>query len=125
MELKDYTIEELEAEIKRRKKEARAKLPKPEIQYAYIKGTIRNVRGRSYLTSEYYVDVDAEYLPLLSGSAKQTFKSNEISLLKGNFNKDTAPKKGDRVLIRSRITRDNPTGWGMWFNPFICQVLEE
>lgn len=125
MELKDYTIEELKAEIKRRKKEERANRPKPEPQFVYAKATVTEVRGRTFTNAEYYVDVDPEYLEQMSGVARRELKNNNVKLIRAKFSKKTAPKEGDRVLIKSKITQDNPTGWGTWFKPYICEVLGE
>lgn len=125
MELKDYTTEELESEIKRRKKEERANRPKRETQYVYAKGTIRKIYGRKYSDWEYYVDIDEEDQTPMSKDAIYHFKHREVKLDKKKFSKKTAPDIGDRVLIQSKITRDNPTGWGVWFNPRIIKVLED
>ena len=104
MELKDYTTEELRAELKRRRtqaiKEAKKQIPEYK-EFTAIVERVKNSWGNVNLYR--YIIMDAK--PHNSEIKSELFANiswKEFSLQKNTFNKATVPKIGDKVLLRYR-----------------------
>lgn len=101
MELKDYTTEELREELKRRRiqalKETKKSMPIYKEFTAIVKSVsdgCNNVNGRVYNVIDaepYNCEIDINFIN--RSWNRYTLKSN-------TFNKSTAPRKGDKVLLR-------------------------
>lgn len=125
MELKDYTIEELEAEIKRRKKEARAAYVRPPREYAYITATVVDMFGKGNIMNwDYRLQIDEECKSQVTENFLFHARYRDFKLISGAFNKKTAPQIGDRVRLKSAKTKTDPTGFGSFSDPKICEKLE-
>lgn len=102
MELKDYTTEELRAELKRRRikamKEAKKQLP----TYKEFTATVERVQNSwGNINAYMYSITDAN--PHNNEIKSELFTNiswRDFSLQKNTFNKETAPKVGDKVLLR-------------------------
>lgn len=110
MELKDYTTIQLLDELKRRFKienPTERKAPaKPE--YAIIKGTIvRVAKPREAFSSwVFFVRFDEEDAKKFNQPVDND--GVKVALYPGKFKKDYAPKEGDRVIVRDRLTKASP-----------------
>ena len=104
MELKDYTTEELRAELKRRRVQAMKEAKKQAPAYKEFVATIKELYNSRTNVNGYVSSVtDAE--PHNSDIKQGLF--NNISwkgfgLQKNTFNKANSPKIGDKVLLRYR-----------------------
>ena len=126
MELKDFTIEELQAEIKRRKKEmAAANRKKRVYEYGYVSATVVAVDGDRFTRQTYRLEIDEESKAAVTENFLSHVRHHRFKLLTGAFRKDDAPKLGDRVLLKSLKTKYNPTGYSLHSDPKICKVLED
>lgn len=102
MELKDYTTEELREELKRRRmqaiKEAKRELPK----YKEFTAIIKELHN-SWGSVNRYVYSITDANPHNSEIKPELFTNirwRNFSLQNNTFNKATAPKSGDKVLLR-------------------------
>ena len=126
MELKDYTIEELQDEIKRRQKEnRRSYIMSSTPEYSYITAKVIGMSATTFSNCKYHVTVSSESKQQLTPLQIHTIETNYIPLLSGVFKKHNAPKIGDEVIIRARKTKYNPTGWDDLKAIRICEVLED
>lgn len=120
MELSEYSTEELQAELHRRKKEARKKTlaAKKNIErYAYVKAEIVYVSPHPYTKRTWEAKILDDWV------GKNWTKRREFCLLRNNFSKDTSPRLGDIVKIKSLKTKMDPTGFGLFSRPYIIEVI--
>jgi hypothetical protein len=121
MGLKDYTIEELQAEIKRRKSAEKKEKPAPKKkEYAELTGEVtyisKPVRGNK--VKDYSFKVKFNDDELFSFKMVQSYQNNfEYYAVDKNIIKsvDELPAVGDKVVVRSCITNFFPpfsgTNW--------------
>lgn len=126
MGLKDYTTEELKAEITRRKREARRLLSMSrshKAEYAYATATITWVSNDPYIRKRFkgVVNNDSDCGEINS----HWLRESELHIIRANFTKDTAPKVGDTVRVKSRKTRRSPYGFSSCFSaPHIVEIIK-
>lgn len=129
MTLQDYTTDELRAELKRRAVEARKAANTDrdrKHKYLYAEGTVINVHntsgGRRLPFSDwtFKVHIDDEY------AAKLNIQTWNIDIYhtvnRAKFKKSTAPKEGDRVRLKCRVTKNFPR-WNMVHQPMIDEII--
>lgn len=125
MSLKDYTIEELKAELQVRYAEER-KIRNAnrdnKAKYAYATGIVTWVSEHPFSRRDFIVRIEQEYVEKYNITTH--YNEYRIKLLYHCFNKDTAPRVGDTVRIRSRITKACPNGFGLFNAPYICEVIK-
>lgn len=108
MKLEDYTTEQLRAELARRNKLARENARKEganKPKYIVTDGVVKRVlndKGPFY-RKKWEVEVSEEFAN--EHGIKQVLT---YALLGGAFTKDTAPKVGDKVVLRCRLTKARP-----------------
>lgn len=126
MDLKDYTTEELRAELKRRRvqamKEAKKQIPAYKEFTATVKGlhnSWANINGYVYSVT----DVEAH-----NSDIKQELLNSIMlkgfSLQANTFNKETAPKIGDKVLLRYKRHKTQKVEIFDFTKAKIVEVLE-
>lgn len=110
MELRDYTTEQLKAELKRRTDEERQRKRAMGIRvpnYEYARGKVVSVSNSGAFTSWCWkveiCDEDMKRLGIAS-----VHKRSSYTILIKEFTKATAPQTGDIVLLRKRITKNSP-----------------
>lgn len=122
MKIEDFTTEELRAELKRRDKEARRQRALERklkgIEYAYAEARIRYVSQDPWCRRKFNI----EFLDKELG--KHVSPYSDIPIDRKVFNKQTSPRKGDIVKVRCRKTNSNPTGFGLWCHPCICEMIK-
>lgn len=125
MELKDYTTEQLKAELKRRATEERRLRStgrSHKAEYAYAIALITQVSDDVYSQRLFYGKV-------LTFDEKESInprwmRESLFMIVRANFKKDTAPKVNDIVRVKSRKTRICPNGFGNCFTtPYIIEVI--
>lgn len=79
--------------------------------YEYKEGVIEKFYGQSLIYREYYCKVEGE-----------TY-TQSMKVLGGVFNKSTAPRVGDTVKIRCRMTKASGMRW-WWHNAKICEIVK-
>ena len=106
MELKDYTTIELLDELRRRAKEAPRQPIVPE--YEYVTGKVISIinSDKGFTRWRYVVEISDE--DVKKHSCFNSMPKWRFELYSGKFKKDTAPKVGDIVRIRCRITKALP-----------------
>lgn len=122
-ELKDYTTKELKEELKRRSKEERLKrlsVPR-KTEYAYATAVVGHINKYASFNRKYSVKISEEDV--------QTYNISEYRVTMDvardvSINVADAPKIGDVVKLRGRKTKSNPTGFGCFANPVICEVIK-
>ena len=93
MELCDYTTEELRAELIRRRKKPTKHIP----EYVEFEGIVENIcKGRGIYSNSYVISGSH---PLFQD------RKREFNLKQPLFKVDTAPKVGDKVLLRYKKTK--------------------
>ena len=121
-ELKDYTTEELKAELKRRKiEEGREKLKNRKTEYAYVTATVKHIYKHALFNKKYLVEINKD--DLTTSCAYKFNYGVEVSIDK-KIKAADRPNVDDTVKLRSRITKDNPTGFGCFAHPKICEVIK-
>lgn len=129
MELKDYTTEQLKDEINRRKREERqlrSSGRSHKAEYAYAKAVITYVSKDRWLRREFRAKILDEDMAHMDESIRYRYRYRDdmhMHILRANFTKDTAPKVGDIVRVRSRKTKHNPNGFGLFSTPYIFEVI--
>ena len=113
-ELKDYTIEELKAEIKRRQEQKPSKRAgRPKAEYAELTGVVTHVSmpsvGCKAIDYHFRVKFNDEELKAVP---RTTDLQNNFEYYHANssIKRNNLPKEGDKVIVRSR-TND-------FFKPF-------
>lgn len=123
MELQDYTDEQLREELKRRAKEKRAATRKERgtgTDYAYAMATITWMSEGPFIRRQYEATLtDEEWERLKVNINHKTFQIRSMS----GFNKSTAPKVGDLVLLKGRRSRHDKTGF-FWGNVYLDKILK-
>lgn len=123
MDLKDYTTEELNAELKRRKSEAARKAVEERKKlgrYVYAKAVITKVVPAPFSRQYWRGQIlDANVLKI-----DYWHKEREFRIIRENFNRKTAPRVGDIVLLKSMKTNLSPNGFAPYSFPRISKVLE-
>lgn len=131
MTLQDFTTDELRAELKRRATEARKAANANrdrKAKYLYAEGTVVKVYNtigrvkRPFLDWRFKVRIDAEDEVKLGISTWNMDSYHNVDRAK--FNKSTAPKEGDRVRLKCRVTKDCPK-WNMFHQPIIDEIITE
>lgn len=128
MDLSDYTDEQLREELKRRKilkRQARGDFKDytPKYLYASAIVTYANIhpgnKGYWKFKVEFTDEAIAEY-----GDALESGRSYGIT--QSVFNKGNAPRVGDLVKLKKRITNQSQTWSRSWASPtpVICEVLK-
>lgn len=130
MTLQDYTTDELRAELKRRATEARkaANVNRDrKAKYLYAEGTVIKVyndscgRKRPFSEWRFMVLLDDKYIIAYNIPSYQ--RSGRVYCVnRAKFNKTTAPKEGDRVRLKCRVTKDSPR-WNMFQQPMIDEII--
>lgn len=118
--LQDYTTDELKAELKRRQIEAR-KQKSRKTEYAYATATVRSIDKYASFKRYYHVFISED------DTQRDRIADHRILIdvsLDVKIKAADKPKVGDVVKLRSRKTKDNPTGFGSFAHPIICEVLE-
>lgn len=129
MTLQDFTIDELRAELNRRAIEARKAANanrdrKP--KYLYAEGTVLTVHNTSggrklpFLDWSFKVHIDDEYTMKLNIQTWNIDSYHNVNRAK--FKKRNAPKEGDRVRLKCRVTKDSPR-WNMFHQPIIDEII--
>lgn len=124
MELKDYSTEELWAEIKRRATGERCQRSigrSRKAEYAYAKAEITFVSDESFSRRIFRGKIDPNSVLKFNG---RWLSERPFFLLRANFTKDTAPKVGDIVRLRSRKTKSNPDGFGLFSSAQIFEIIK-
>lgn len=105
-ELKDYTSNELRAELKRRSIEARKSHPRV-IEYKEFEGIVSKVENQSHYMSGKTISFVWWKFVLKDITSKIAVDSytDTFYLKQGLFKKADAPKIGDRVRLRYRRTK--------------------
>lgn len=129
MDLTLISTQELEAELCRRKKEEKTKKQSErdyKFKYAYARAMVTYALSTPFSRGRWNVellqDEAIKYNRNNQGSFDRTFK--DVSLDKTVFKASNAPKLGDIVMLRSRITKHNPNGFGAFAQPIVCEVLK-
>lgn len=126
MKLKDYTTEELKAELKRRATEERRLRSigrSHKAEYAYATALITYVSDDPYIRRQYKIKVSKEDCEKYKLGVSYKTGTGYAHILHSKFNKETAPKLGDVVRIRSRKTKSNPNGFGLFSTPVIYEII--
>lgn len=129
MTLQDFTTDELRAELKRRATEARKaananrdRNPK----YLYADGTVIKVydtscgKNRPFSEWQFKVRIDEEYV--VKYGIQSWGKERDLDVNRAKFKKHNAPKVGDRVRLKCRVTKGSPR-WGMFHQPMIDEII--
>lgn len=118
MELKDYTTEELKAELARRNRE------EGKTNYEYAKGRVVSIlhKNSAFSSWRYVVDIFREDIVRLSINPF-ALKDCSFAYKQGAFNKTTAPKEGDIVLLQKRITKNSPKFY--LSDAKVCEIVKE
>lgn len=108
MKLEDYTTEQLREELKRRAKIARENARKEgsnKPAYVFISGVVKRVENPDgpFSRRKWHIEVSKEFAA--EHSIPQVYP---YYLLGGAFTKDTAPKEGDKVRLKCRLTKALP-----------------
>lgn len=108
MKLEDYSTEALREELKRRANLARANARKDGSNkpvYVTTEGVVKKVLNDKgpFSHKKWLVEVSEEF-----AEENQIQRELTYALLGGAFTKDTAPKVGDKVVLRCRLTRARP-----------------
>lgn len=129
MTLQDYTTDELKAEIKRRQAEARKAANANrdrKHKYLYAEGTVTSIyrtrNGMKLPFSEWRFKVCLEDKYVIEYNIYGYKKTPTCDLNRARFRKDTAPKEGDRVRLKCRITKDSPD-WDLFYRPVIDEII--
>lgn len=105
MKLEDYSTEALREELKRRANLARANARKDGSNkpvYVTTEGIVKKVLNDKgpFSRKKWLVEVSEEF-----AEENQIQRELTYALLGGAFTKDTAPKAGDKVVLRCRLTK--------------------
>lgn len=101
-ELKDYTSDELRAELKRRHKEALKNLDRSKPKYIEIKAVVKDIKiAHAFVCNEYKLIIDDERVPSI-------FKNSWYGIKREKFRKDTVPNIGDTVILGHLLTKARP-----------------
>lgn len=108
MRLEDYTTDQLRAELARRNKlarEAARKNSENKPKYITIDGIVKRVLNDKgpFSRKKWEVEIPEDFAN--EHKIKQVLT---YGLLGGAFTKDTAPKVGDKVILRCRLTKACP-----------------
>lgn len=127
--LQDFTTDELRAELKRRAAESRKAANATrdrKHKYLYAEGTVVNVRNTSggrrlpFADWSFKVHIDDECATKLN---IQTWNIDSYHTVnRAKFKKSNAPKEGDRVRLKCRVTKDSPR-WNMFHQPIIDEII--
>lgn len=102
MELKDYTTEELREELKRRRtqaiKEAKKSMPIYKEFTAVVKDISSNHCTNIHRWGYYLINAEPYNCEIDTNLINRSW--NSYALKSNTFNKSTAPRKGDKVLLR-------------------------
>lgn len=123
-ELKDYTTDELKAEIKRRVAEERAQRRREtpyRAQYAYVTGTISDVSDDPFYRRRYELRIDDADIEKCN--LRWRYRCHDIKLDSKRFRKENAPQIGDKVKVKSRISKQYPNGFGPFSRLIICDII--
>lgn len=130
MTLQDFTTDELRAELKRRATEARKAANANrdrKHKYLYVEGTVVKVYdnscGRKRPFSEWSFEVFLDDKYIVDYNIPSYNRSRSYAVNRVKLNKSTAPKEGDRVRLKCRITKDSPR-WNMFHQPVIDEVID-
>ena len=126
MKLKDYTTEQLKAEIKRREREERQLRSTGrsyKAEYAYAIALITYVSDDPYIRRQYKIKVCKKDCEKYQLNISYKTGTGYAYILQSRFNKGTAPKLGDMVRIKSRKTKSNPNGFGLFSTPIIYEII--
>lgn len=128
MDLTLISTQELEAELCRRKKEEKAKKQSErdyKFKYAYARAMVTYASSTPFSRGRWDTELledEAIKYNRNRGPIDRTFK--DVSLDKTVFKASNAPKVGDIVMLRSRITKHNPNGFGAFAQPIVCEMLK-
>lgn len=126
MELKDYTTDELRAELKRRRVQAMKEAKKQIPAYKEFTATVERLKDSWGNINRYmYSITDAK--PHNCEIKSELFTNigwRDFSLQKNTFNKETAPKVGDKVLLRYRRYKTQKFESFDFMKAKIVEVLE-
>lgn len=120
-ELKDYTTEELKAELKRREKETRKMRQTPKPDYLYWIAKVEGAQEWGEFSQyKYRVSTDDKRIPL--DKLKHGFP-----MISGLCKKVDRPKVGDTIRLRLRYTKDmkKPGGIIWWDDSKICEIIKK
>lgn len=122
MELKDYTTEELKAELKRRQMEAR-KLKDNKAQYIYATAVVTHASGSCFSLRHWDVELTDESMKELNlHHTRKNISSIYVNKLK--IKAGDSPKVGDMVKVQCRITKSAQQPF-FWRNKIrICEVIK-
>lgn len=126
MDIKECSIEELKAELQLRYAEERRirnANRDNKAKYAYATGIVTWVSEHPFSRRDWIVKISDEDIEKYNLGAYYS-KQRNMRLIYHCFNKDTAPKVGDLVRIRSRITKACLKGFGLFNTPYICEVIK-
>lgn len=124
--LKDYTIDELKEELKRREAEAQSQRSKGRshrAEYAYTYGFVVWVSDEPYCRQRFRVRIPQSEIDKHPRLARYSVYGY-IDIVRNNFTKDTAPRVGDTVRIKSRKTAHCPDGFGIFSGAYICEIIK-
>lgn len=100
-ELKDYTSEELRAELKRRHKEALKNADRKTV-YLRIKAVVEDAEHASaFVCNRYKLRIEDERVP-------STYRHSWYRIKREKFRKDTVPNIGDTVILGHLLTKNRP-----------------
>lgn len=108
MKLEDYSTEALREELKRRANLARANARKDGSNkpvYVTTEGVVKKVLNDKgpFSHKKWLVEVSEEF-----AEENQIQRELTYALMGGAFTKDTAPKAGDKVVLRCRLSKARP-----------------
>lgn len=79
-------------------------------------------RKRPFSEWRFRVRIDDEYATKLNIQSWNIDSCHNVDRAK--FKKSTAPKEGDRVRLKCRITKDSPR-WNMFHQPIIDEIIAQ
>lgn len=123
-QLSEYTTLQLLDELKRRFKADNPveRKPRPKPEYVCLIGEIMQIRNTrdAFCRWSYVVKFSQEDVDLYGiASSLDPELSRAITRYPGKFRRDNAPKVGDKVIIRDRLTKSKPR-----FTPATARIYE-
>lgn len=101
--------------------------PKPETNdnFAYITGTVQGRSANTFHNCKYHVLLDEESKSRMTEKQVHLVENNYIQMARNEFNRHNYPRLDDKVMIRCRKTKINPTGFDELKDMRIYKNMEE
>lgn len=86
------------------------------LEYCSVEGVVTNIiKANRYMVSKYFVRVSERDMPK---EFQYSLERPYYIIQRKVFTRSTAPKVGDKVILRSRKTVDRPS-----FNPMYAKIV--